>query len=240
MSHHAGSGSSRKGLDVDNILPRSPLDICSILCHCGRQYIFLHLHRAHSCPDIAVHARGPHGTARAPAAPTAERGAGLLSPAPQPGPAGHLGRPFPPFRLPLQEGQARPSARGEATWFPKSEHHRGLPSLGAPPPLSSPQPPAPLGPWPHTRFFGRREAGQRVLETSFLEHLSSASWAVVLFWFHVSWGRGRAKGGLPERNHRWPRTADRGWAEQRNARFWRGGSGGRASEPNGLHLRSQT
>lgn len=27
---------------------------CSILCHCGRQYIFLHLHRAHSCPDIAV------------------------------------------------------------------------------------------------------------------------------------------------------------------------------------------
>ena len=97
MSHHAGSGSSRKGLDVDNILPRSPLDICSILCHCGRQYIFLHLHRAHSCPDIAVHARGPHGTARAPAAPTAERGAGRASsrsPPPPPPPPGqiHMGR----------------------------------------------------------------------------------------------------------------------------------------------------
>lgn len=70
--------------------------------------------------------------------------------------------------------------------------------------------------------------GPRASETRFPRRLSSGSWAVLPFDSAFPGVEGESR--VPVARDEPSPAGDRRWAEQRNARFWRGGSGGRASE----------
>lgn len=105
-----------------------------------------------------------------------------------------------------------------------------------PPPPRSPPPPTPPRPQ-HTppRLKGGRAASLRnsLSQAVVYGDLGCVALLVPRF-LGSSESRGPAARDEPSP------AADRRWAERRNARFRRGGSGGRASEPNGLHLHGQT
>lgn len=136
----------------------------------------------------------------------------------------------------VREGRARPWARIEATRFLRVWTAWGPRSAPLAP--RSPPPPAPLGPWPHARLLGRRKAGQRGSETPFLGHWSSRSLGRLALLVPRFLGlKGEPRAGCVRQTLRWPRTAEALSEGMPGPGVW--GSGGRASQPNGVHLPSQ-
>lgn len=194
---------------------------------------------ARPAPRSAV---GAAGTVAVPRDPRAwwVSGRGVLSPAPRsmplrPGPAGHLGRPFPPFSPPLCEKAGLAVGVEWGHLVPKVwTSSPPLPGRAPSPALLA----ASCSPLPvAARTPPRPEAGSKSQKLPFWSTWVRGVGQFCPLCSAFPGVEGEPRAGCPGQPSP---AAERRWAERRNARSWHGGSGGRASKANGLHLHSQT